>query len=383
MNKRILLGLASACIATAMAAVWIAHRYSGKTSAPPSSETAAPAPGATLPIPEHRPSAMDEAPGLAEPNEYAQQDANVEAWISSLMTSFGKPREYFDIDTLYMMHAFQFGDEALVRARMQELLERDVSSALETMAKLDTSFIVFGVELPYETVTDYLLENYTPEAGLNLMGQMVYTSQSIREVGTLLFQRWGEQDLEGQLQWIGENSSFGNKYVFIHYIDDMMQRDGQSAYKVAEAMLNLPLDDARAELLVSEALKGLACFHPMIASEVLNGLPMDDPLYYEAISLVALNGARENGPLAMQWATSIPDPDMRMSAQISAGSTFLENDPAGFYEWLNSTDLGYDEASLAELLTQIEENAVETMHYEPDDPSGTSSGNKQYASPRT
>ncbi|QBG46131.1 hypothetical protein EGM51_01395 [Verrucomicrobia bacterium S94] len=296
----------------------------------------------------------------------AEAAALREAWIRELMVHYGQPREFFDEQTLYMIAAFQMGDEALVNARMLELLEKDVSSALLTMAKLDGSFMIFETELPYTAVSDYLLDNYSPDEGMNLMGQLLFSSQSIREVGSCFFQDWAKRDPDGQLKWIADNPSFNSEYIFVDYLKQEMP--GENAANIVTAMLNLPLDDARADFLIRESIQLMAVEQPMAASEILNQLPADDPLYFDAVGLLASSAARENGLLGMEWASSIPDPNMRLGAQISAGSSFLANDPDGFYAWFKNAEFEDAPETRDEILKQMETAAELEKSYVPDDP---------------
>ncbi len=306
------------------------------------------------------------ADGFAEPEAELSDAEKREAWVRELMVLFGQPREFFDEQTLYMMYAFQSGDEDLVNARMLELLKKDVQSALVTMSKLDGAFMVFETELPYVTVSDYLMENYPPDISMNMMGQLLFTSQSIREVGSIFFQDWAKTDPDGQLQWIAENPSFDSEYIFIDYFKQEMT--GENAGKIVTAMLDLPLDDTRAAFLIRESLQLMAVSQPVEAAHILNLLPDDDPLYYDAAGLIASSTAVKSGELGMLWAESIKDPDIRLGVQISAGSSFLAHDPDGFYAWFDSAVFESDQATREEILEQIETAAELERNYVPDDP---------------
>lgn len=274
------------------------------------------------------------------------------------LTTVKKRTTQLDQDIAFLLEAFEAGDGELLAQRVQELLDRDLESALAAFATLDYTFLHYRMQFPHEVVATHLEGKFSGPETMEILAEYLSTSSILTSVTEVYFDRWLERDHQGQFAWFQENSTFTDPRVISSFSQAL--GDSENGAAVVKMVGELPEEDVRKEYLHTKSMEFLSSAQPTEFAEYLNTLESIPeyavPSVYNLAEQIILNETAEvSMDAARDWIGLVEDPQLKEAFTAQIGGTYLLNHPEAFDSWFESLDYG-STAEKNQLRTAIQDH---------------------------
>ena len=189
--------------------------------------------------------------------------------------------------------------------------------------------------------------------------------QTRDEAYTQLAQRWAETSPQEASTWVesmaGDNqlkSSIGMEVAKIWAENDPAAAATWAARVDAISSSLDPNGDSTSGQLLATAIRSWTAYDLDNAGAFLNLLP-SSPTKDPAVAIFALRSSQEDPASAFQWVNSISDPDMRMGMTVGVALEWMQQDAAGYHQFLGSTTALTDQQRI--ILSGIPPDALQGL----------------------
>lgn len=242
-----------------------------------------------------------------------------------------------------LLAIYESGDAAEYEQFIGGLLELDMYEALDFLATLDSVVASYeDMEFPYNTVVDFLATHFAGPDRMSVLAEYVGDSSLLRTIMGDVFVNWSEEDYRGQFEWVRENQTFDNPYVFYHYLQSAVV--GETGVELVQMIASLPENDLRKHQLYADSLMCLSEHSPAEFSVYMDTLEVVPPEAAQAVAGLSTWLAVEGYPdAAREWIDLIEDPELRVASYENLGGHVLAYTPEVFDEWFNAFEFESDQ----------------------------------------
>lgn len=273
-------------------------------------------------------------------NQNRQPALNDEAdSVLAHMRSNGKIRHHREM--MSILEAYDSGDKQFLRQRVQQLVDEDFDKALDVFARLDYTFLQFGMKFPHDIVVTYLEEHHSEEESMELLAAYCKNSSITTSIMSLYFNQWFDRDHIGQFNWFKTNSTFNQPVTVLKYSEKI--GNSEKGLEVLRLIDDLPQEDTRREAVYTGSMEYMSSDKPALLGEYLGELDTIpdnaySPIYNmtERIVRNELDTPVKAMERAAEWIDLIKDETLHIKYLATTASHLGIENPDAYQQWLDS-----------------------------------------------
>jgi len=259
-----------------------------------------------------------------------------EIWLSARS---GVAIEHFTPCLIDLLEGFATTTDEGVAEAFKLWLERDHLSVLDALEHLDGLFVQYGVSTPEDLVAQFLLDNYSGEEVMELLGGLNQTSDVVRAVLGESLEGWANKDYSQAIDFLKNRIHFKDYEATRHILTGQV-RSGEAA-RIAADIESLPESDPRKLDFLESIYGNWVGVDPDGFAEFINTL--EDTSAAEQSLASYVNIISEADPeTALAWSETIKDPAYSYQARLSAAAQFALQQPEKYDEWLSQQEFPSD-----------------------------------------